>query len=143
MSKRELIAKNIVEVLKDARDPKPTFVTRETLDVENLSRAQYPAIFVTTDTEDRRELSLTGSAGSRIATITYNIDCYVSGSHVDTLRNDIVERVEEALEADRSRDSNAIDTQVVAVNVNNDIEPPAGLVTVVVEVLYQYTRGTT
>ncbi len=143
MSKRELIAKNIVEVLKDARDPKPTYVTRETLDVENLSRAQYPAIFVTTDTEERSELSLAGSLGSRISTVRYNIDCYVTGSNLDTQRNDIVERVEEALEADRTRDAQAIDTQVVSIIVNNDIEPPVGVVTVVVEVLYQYTRGIT
>lgn len=143
MSKRELIAKNIVDVLKDARDPKPTFVTRESLDVENLSRAQYPAIFVSTAGEERGPLSLLGNSGSRIATITYNIVCYVTGSNIDTLRNDIVERVEEALVADVTRDSNAIDTQVVEVTVNNDVEPPHGEVTVVVNVLYQYTRGQT
>jgi hypothetical protein len=141
MSKRELIAKNIEQVLRDTRDPKPIFVTRETLDVENLARSQFPAVFITTDTEDRAETTLQGSSGTRFATITYNIVCYVTGTALDTLRNDIVERVEEALEADRSRGGNAIDTQTIAVNVNNDVEPPIGEVTVVVNVLYQYTRG--
>ena len=121
MSIRELISKNIVEVLKDARDPKPTFVTRETLNVQDLSRAQYPAIFVSTDGEERSPLSLLGNSGSRIATITYNIACFVTGSNIDTLRNDIVERVEEALAVDVTRGGIAIDTQVIAINVNNDM----------------------
>lgn len=141
MSKRELIAKNIEQVLKDARDPKPIYVTRETLDVENLARSQFPAIFITTQNETREPLSLNGNSGSRFASIFFVITCYVTGGVLDTLRNDIVERVEEALVADVTRNSNALDTQVIEVLVNNDVEPPFGEVSVTVRVDYTYKRG--
>jgi hypothetical protein len=141
MSKRELIAKNIEQVLRDTRDPKPIFVTRETLDVENLARSQFPAVYITTSTETREPLSLLGTAGSRFASIFFEIVCYVQGTGLDTQRNDIIERVEEALVADVTRDSNALDTQVTEVVVNNDIEPPYSEVTITARVDYTYTRG--
>jgi len=141
MSKRELIAKNIEQVLKDARDPKPIYVTRETLDVENLARSQFPAIFITTQNETREPLSQVGNSGSRFASIFFVITAYVTGGILDTLRNDIVERIEEALVADVTRDSNALDTQVIEVLVNNEVEPPFGEVSVIVRVDYTYKRG--
>jgi hypothetical protein len=138
---REQIAENIVEVLKDSRDPKPVLVTRETLDVENLARTQYPAMFITTQGETRDPLSLNGSVGSRFASVLFDITCYVNGQNLDTQRNDIIERVEEALALDVTRGGVALDTQVIEILVNNEQEPPVGEVLVTVKVEYTYRRG--
>jgi len=140
-NKRELIVQNMLDELRDMRDPKPIVVTRETIDHENLARSQYPAIYITTENETRDALSLLGSSGSRFASIFYNVTCYVTGANLDRQRNDIIERVEETLVGDVTRSGTALDTQVTEILVNNDVEPPQGEVTITVRVDYQYTRG--
>ena len=60
---------------------------------------------------------------------------------LDTQRNDIIERVEEALALDVTRGGVALDTQVIEILVNNEQEPPVGEVLVTVKVEYTYRRG--
>lgn len=141
MSIRNDITNNIVEVLKDTTDPKPIFVTREPIDLENLSRQQFPAVVVTTGDEIRSEFTLQGPAGQRSSILNVLCQCYVTGGQLDLQRNDICERVEEALEADRSRDDKALDTKLVNVVVDDTIDKRFGLITLTFEIQYIYTRG--
>lgn len=144
MSARENIAKDIVQVLQAATSPTNIkYVTREPFDFDKLSNAQFPAILVRTTSEDREDSSIGGSSTSRIGSIDYDLVCYVKGRFIDTARNQMVETIEEALDADRKRNSNAIDTQIINVEVDDGSIAPVGGVIITLRVIYSYTRGTT
>ena len=141
MSKRNDITNNIVALLTDANDPKPVFVTRETIEPEKLSRAQFPAVVVRSGDETRTEFTMQGPSGNRRATLNVICDCYVTGTDIDRQRNDVAERIEEILEVDRSRDGVALDTRLVELSVDEAIDTRFGLITLTFEVDYIYTRG--
>ena len=141
MSKREDIAENIVTVLDAVSSV--SYVTREPFDFNKLSNAQYPAILVQTAGEEREDVTIGDSSTQRMATIIYEIVGFVKSSSIDTARNELVESIEEALDADRTRDGNAKDTQVVNVLTDEGAIEPIGGVVVTVEVQYFYTRGAT
>jgi len=141
MSLRNDFAENIVDVLKDMADPKPVLVTREPFDVEKLAITQFPAILINTFNETRADYSM---GIKRQGTITYIIRAFVRGNELDKKKNDIIERIEETLDTDRSRDSSRKDmkTQVTFIEVVDRL-PPLGEVAITVEVRYLYTKGTT
>lgn len=144
MSKRESIAANIVSALTSATSPvAPSYVTREPFDFEKLSNAQYPAILVQTAGEDRADATIGGDDITRESSITYQVIGYVKSSTIDTARNQLVETIEEALDADRTRGGHAKDTQVVSVETDEGAIAPIGGVIVNVEVMYTFTRGAT
>jgi len=141
MSLRNDFADNIVDVLKNMRDPKPILVTREPFDVEKLAITQFPAILVLTGSEDREDYSM---GIKRQGIITYTVRGFVrGGAELDRQRNDLIERVEETLDLDRSRGSNRKDTktEVVSIEVIERL-PPLGEVAITVQVRYLYDKGT-
>lgn len=143
MSVREKIADNIVDTLRDVvPNNDVSYVTREPFDFSKLSNAQYPAILVRSAGESREDSSIGGSITQRMGTINYDLICYVKGAVIDTARNKIIEVVEEALDVDRYRGNNALDTQVINVEVDEGSIDPIGGVIITVRVVYQYTRGT-
>lgn len=143
MSFREKFAKNIVKVLTDMADPKPVLVTREPFDVEKLAITQFPAILVSTGLETRADNSM---GIYRQATVRFTIRAFVRGGNknVDELRNNIIERIEETLELDRTRGEGRddIQTQVIQINIP-DRFPPLGEAVIEVNVRYKYQKGTT
>ena len=144
MSKRESIAADIVTTLQGATTPlTPKYVTREPFDFEDLSNAQYPAILVQTSGEVREDGTIGDSSVTRLARTTYRIIGYTKGSPIDTFRNRLVETVEEALDQDRTRGGNALDTQVVGIETDEGAISPVGGVIISVEVSYSFTRGST
>ena len=100
MSARENVAKNLVSQLQNMSEPTPGLVSRVFFDVQKLAITQFPAILIVTSNEVRQDIATTLRQG----TIQYQLKCYVRGTEIDTLRNEIIERVEETLETDRSRD---------------------------------------
>ena len=141
MSIRNDIAENIVAILGDANDPKPIYVTRESVDLESLARTQFPAVVVRTSDENRSELTMLGPLGSRFATMNVVCECYITGTNIDHQRNDIAERVEEALVADLTRGGVAKNTKLVELTVDQAIDKRFGLISLTFEVEYIYTRG--
>jgi len=141
MSIRNSIAENIVETLTDTNDPKPIYVTRESIDLENLSRAQFPSIVVRTSDEVRSELTMLGSSGSRFSTMNVVCECYVTGTNIDHQRNEVAERVEEALVADLTRGGVAKNTKLVELTVDQGIDKRFGLISLTFDIEYIYTRG--
>lgn len=143
MSVREKIADNIVDTLKSVLDPvKVKYVTREPFDFEKLSNAQFPAILVRSADEDRSDTTVGGSLTQRMATINYQLICYVKGAKIDTARNKLIEAIEEKLDDDRTRGSNALDTQILSIETDEGSIAPIGGVIITLKVLYKYTRGT-
>ncbi len=144
MSVRENIANNIVTTLQAITSPVAVkYVTREPFAFDKLSNAQLPAILVRSAGENREDSSLGGSITQRMATIDYELVCFVKGSVIDTARNNIIEAVEEGLDVDRYRGANALDTQITNIEIDQGSIDPIGGVIITVRVLYQYTRGTT
>lgn len=143
MSAREDIAKNIVEQLENMTNPAPGKVSRVFFDVSKLAITQFPAILVVTSNEIREDIS----TDLRQGTIQYELRCYVRGTEIDTLRNEIVERVEETLEISRNRDitlSSANIHNVTTRVANVDVierELPLGEVVIRVDVFYRYRKG--
>ena len=124
-------------------DPAPGSVSRVFFDLQKLAITQFPAILITTADESRIDVS----TSERQGTIRYNLRCYVRGTNIDTLRNEIVERIEETLELSRDRDINLtannihnVSTRVVGVEVV-ERELPLGEVVVQVDVRYTYKKG--
>jgi len=140
MSIRNDITQNIVDILGDANDPKPIYVTRASIDLENLARQQFPAVVVRSGDETRTEFTM-ATSNQRNSIFNIQCLCYVTGDNIDLQRNDIAERVEEALEADRTRGGVAYDTRLTELAVDEAIDQRYGLITLNFEVEYQYTRG--
>jgi hypothetical protein len=142
MSVRENIAANIKTVLTAMSSPvAASYVTREPFDFTQLSNAQFPAILVQTAGESRSDETIGDSNIQRMGVITYDIVGYVKSSTIDTARNQLIEAIEEALDADRTRGGYAKDTQVVNVETDEGATDPVGGIIVTVEVEYFYTRG--
>jgi hypothetical protein len=143
MSIREDIATNLVDTIKAVKTPVAVkYATREPFDFDKLSNAQFPAVLVRSSDEDREDSTVGGSMSQRMATINYQLICYVKGQIVDTARNNIIEAVEEALDVDRTRGGNALDTQIVSIETDEGSIDPIGGVIITLRVLYQYQRGT-
>lgn len=144
MSVRENIANNLVATLQAVKSPVDIkYVTREPFDFTKLSAQQFPAILVRSAGEDREDSSIGGSITQRMATIDFELICYVKGSIIDTARNNIIEAIEEGLDVDRLRGGYALDTQITLIEIDEGSIDPYGGVIITVRVLYQYTRGTT
>jgi len=143
MSAREQIAINIAEQLENMTNPAPGKVSRVFFDVQKLAITQFPAILVVTSNEIREDIS----TDLRQGTLQYELRCYVRGTEIDTLRNEIVERVEETLEVSRDRDITLSTSNIhnVTTRVSNveviERELPLGEVVVRVDVIYRYKKG--
>ena len=107
MSKRENIASDIINKLDAVTSPiEFKKLTREPFDVEELSDAQFPAIFIQSGDETREvsSIGVTGS-GTYTGTIDFLIVAFGKGttSNIDTVRNQLIEVIEETLDADVSQ----------------------------------------
>ena len=146
MSKREDIAKNIVDVLTDMTPPKPILVTREPLDVLKLAITQFPAVVVQMGNESREDDAM---GGIRRGTVDVSVRGYVradgregSITTVDQKRNEMIERIEETLNTDRTREL----TGAAAITKASSIEviertPPLGEFNMIAQVSYTFTKG--
>ena len=149
MSNREYAAQNIVDVLQDMNSPRPAFVTREPFDVLKLAITQFPAVLVTTGNESREDHAM---GGARRGTIQVQIRGYVRGDGrsnqvitVDQKRNELIERIEETLNSDRTRELSALrasTTHITNIEII-DRTPPLGEFLVTAEVKYSFTKGAT
>ena len=143
MSARENIAKDVVEQLENMSNPAPAMVTREFFEFDKLAITQFPAILVICTKEDREDISL----AERQGTLEVELRCFIRGVKLDTERNRIIERCEEALEDNRDRNITIDDTVTHYVNSNiTSIEvieriAPIGQVNLTLTITYVYKRG--
>lgn len=144
MSVRESVASDIVTTLQAATTPiTPKYVTREPFDFNELSNAQFPAILLQTANETREDVTIGDDQVRREGVITYQLVGYVKSSTIDTARNQLIETIEEALDADRTRNGAALDTQIISIETDEGAITPVGGIIVTVEVMYNFVRGNT
>ena len=143
MSARENITKNIVDQLENMTDPSVAHVSRDKFDVQKLAITQFPAILMVTGNEVRSDISM----GLRESTLQYEMRCYVRGTQIDSLRNEVIEGISETLEKSRDRDITLAQANIhnVKTTISNieviDRELPLGEVIVTVNVIYTYKKG--
>ena len=145
MSKRENIAGDIITKLDAVTSPiEFKKITREPFEAEELSDAQFPAMFIQSGDETREPASIgvTGSGAYR-GSIDFIIIAFGKGtsSNIDTVRNQIIEVVEETLDNDITRNGNALDTQIIEASSDEGTIFPYGGVRITVRVMYEFTRG--
>jgi len=143
MSARENIAKNIEKQLQTMTNPQPGLVSRKFFDFTKIAITQFPAILVTTNNETREDIGM----DLRRANLVVTLRCFVRGNELDTLKNEIIERVEEQLETQRGRDIDLsannihnVTTRISAIEVI-EREIPLAEVVITVNVLYTYKKG--
>ncbi len=144
MSVRENIASNLQTVIDAISSPDVKLCTRQPFQLEELSQAQYPAVIVQTSEENREDIELGGGAKTRSGSIDFTIMGFVKGSdtNIDTARNALITAIETALETDITRDSNALDTEIVQVETDEGSLFPIGGIRMVVRCIYDYNAGT-
>ena len=146
MSKRESNASDIITKLDAVTSPiEFKKLTREPFEVEELSDAQFPSAFIQAGDETREPASIGASgSGSYRGTIDFIIVAFGKGtaSNIDTVRNQIIEVVEETLDNDITRNGNALDTQIVEASSDEGTIYPYGGVRITVRVVYEFVRGT-
>ena len=140
-SKRELIAKNLEFTLKQIDDPKPILVTREPIQVSELSDKQFPAVVIKTVSEEKEDITMSNTTNRRTGTITYELDCYTRKLPVDTSINEFAESIEQKLSEDRTRDGNCKLAQMRLIEVDTETVTPYGQFTMTYEALYDYLKG--
>jgi len=144
MSVRENIADNIKTVIDAISSPDVKLVSRQPFNIDELSQQQFPCVLVQTSEENREDQELGSGAKTRTGTINFIVNGFVQGSNtnIDTLRNALITAIETALETDITRDSNALDTEVVHVETDEGTLFPVGGIVMTIRCLYKYSSGT-
>jgi len=144
MSVRENIAANLLTVISNISSPDIIKATREPFQLDELSDKQYPAVIVQTSEENRDDSELGSGAKTRHGTIDFLILGFVKGSdsNIDTKRNELITAIETAIETDITRNSNALDTEVVQVETDEGSLFPIGGIRMTIRCMYEYQSGT-
>lgn len=139
MSIREEIAQDLVAVLRDIDSPRIGFVTRDPVVIGELANSQYPCITVTIGREERLDATMRPSR-TRTGRMEITITGYVQAVNIDSARNALIEAIEDQLEGDRTRNTQAKNARLLSIEVV-ETQAPLGVVSMVYEVFYTYTRG--
>tara|TARA_R100000231_G_scaffold126366_1_gene96908 strand:+ start:975 stop:1412 length:438 start_codon:yes stop_codon:yes gene_type:complete len=144
MSVRENIASNITSTISGITSPSIRKVTRQPFDIDELSDKQYPAVIIQTSEETREDVEMGSGAKTRQGTIDFVLSGFVKGAEVniDTKRNQLITAIETALETDITRNSNALDTEVVSVETDEGTLFPIGGIRMTIRCTYVFQSGT-
>ena len=144
MSVRENIASNIASTISGITSPAIRKVTRQPFDIDELSDKQYPAVIIQTSEETREDVEMGSGAKTRQVTIDFVLSGFVKGAEVniDTKRNQLITAIETALETDITRNSNALDTEVVSVETDEGTLFPIGGIRMTIRCTYVFQSGT-
>jgi hypothetical protein len=144
MSKREDIASHIASTISGISSPSINKVTRQPFNLEELSQQQYPAVLVQTQEETKEDQELGEGAKTRICNLEFLITGYIKGSesNIDTARNTLATAIETALETDITRNSKALDTEVISLETDAGTLFPYGAISMVVRVVYEHESAT-
>jgi|TARA_R110002020_G_scaffold202965_1_gene406264 hypothetical protein len=144
MSKREDIASHIVTTIEAISSPSINKVTRQPFNLEELAQSQYPAVLVQTQEETKEDQELGSGAKTRICNLEFLITGYIKGSesNIDTARNTLATAIETQLESDITRNSKALDTEVISLETDAGTLFPYGAISMVVKVVYEHESAT-
>lgn len=141
-SRRELIVRDIVDTLKNQQRVRFGTVTRDPgIDIADLANTAFPAVIVESGSETRESITQMGASQQRQAVMSVNITVWVNtNSRADSLRNELIEGIEELLDQDPTRSGNAFDTQLSEIETGTDTTPYSSM-NLIFTIPYVYTKG--
>ncbi len=142
-SKRKLILEDIVAKLKTIKSPRLGKVSTKPEDFQRLARTAYPFVGVEITDETKEDIAREWRLSTLTIDITVHIDGKKKTTDVQTQMSNIIEAIEEKLEADRTRDGNAQLTELVTVGDIQETAYPTIRQTMTVSVQYTYNKGNT
>lgn len=142
-SKRESIADWFVTSLKDQRDFRVGTVTREPgVNIGELAKTAFPAVLIESSNEVREDITQGGLSIVRQSTMDVQMTIWFQNKPNDKVRNDFIEVLEALYDADRSCGGDAMDLQLIRVEVTDVSEAaPYYKMVLIWQVQYVYTRG--
>lgn len=143
MSKRELIAQNLADTLKNQQVVRLGTVTRDPgIEVADLAATAFPAVLILAGNEERESITQGGSNAVRECLLEVLITVWTSSNNrVDTQLNSLIESIEELIEVDPTRGGNALDTQLRNITIVGAESAPRQRVELTFQIQYLYTKG--
>lgn len=142
-SKRKDIIQNVVDNLNSITTPRLGKVSTKPAEFARLARTAFPFIQVEVDGETKEDIAMEW----RLATLTLNITVHLDGKNktekVEQQLADIIEAIEEKLEADRTRGGKAQLTELLEVGDIQETGYPTVAQTMNVGIQYTYNKGNT
>lgn len=143
LSKRRLIIDDVVAKLKTIKSPRLGKISTKPEDFSRLARTAFPFVEVIVAGEEKEDIAV----GRRLSTLTVDITVHLDGksktAKTEQQLADIIEAVEEKLEEDRTRNKNALLTELLSVGEIQASGYPTVSQTMSVGIQYTYTTGNT
>lgn len=143
LSKRRLIIDDVVAKLKTIKSPRLGKISTKPEDFSRLARTAFPFVEVIVAGEEKEDIAV----GRRLSTLTVDITVHLDGKSktekTEQQLADIIEAVEEKLEEDRTRNKNALLTELLSVGEIQASGYPTVSQTMSVGIQYTYTTGNT
>jgi|TARA_B100000035_G_C20989840_1_gene549632 hypothetical protein len=142
-SVRKDIVNDVIAKLKTITSPRIGKVSEKPSDFARLARTAYPFVQVNVDSETKEDIAMEWRLSTLELAITVHLEGKSKTEKTEEQLSEIVEAIEEKLEADRKRDSKAQITEVLEVGEIEVSSYPTVSQTMRVGIQYTYSRGNT
>ena len=142
-SVRKDIVNDVIAKLKTITSPRIGKVSEKPNDFARLARTAYPFVQVNVDSETKEDIAMEWRLSTLELAITVHLEGKSKTEKAEEQLSEIVEAIEEKLEADRKRDSKAQITEVLEVGEIEVSSYPTVSQTMRVGIQYTYSRGNT
>tara|TARA_Y100000310_G_scaffold314987_1_gene365025 strand:- start:6152 stop:6586 length:435 start_codon:yes stop_codon:yes gene_type:complete len=142
-SVRKDIVNDVIAKLKTITSPRIGKVSEKPSDFARLARTAYPFVQVNVDSETKEDIAMEWRLSTLELAITVHLEGKSKTEKAEEQLSEIVEAIEEKLEADRKRDSKAQITEVLEVGEIEVSSYPTVSQTMRVGIQYTYSRGNT
>lgn len=143
LSKRRVIVDNVVAALNDIKRPRLGKISTKPGEFSRLARTAFPFVSVEVANEDKEDIAV----GRRLSTLTLDITVHLDGksktAKTEQQLASIIEAVEEKLEVDRTRNKQALTTELLSVGEVQTTGYPTVSQTMSVGIQYTYLTGNT
>tara|TARA_B100001057_G_C22742128_1_gene908204 strand:+ start:274 stop:708 length:435 start_codon:yes stop_codon:yes gene_type:complete len=142
-SVRKDIINNVITQLKAITSPRIGKVSEKPGDFARLARTAYPFVQVNVESENKEDIAMEWRLSTLELGITVHIEGKSKTEKAEEQLSDIIEAIEEKLEADRKRDSKAQTTEILEVGEMVVSSYPTLSQRILVGIQYTYSRGNT
>lgn len=142
-NKRKAILDDVVDKLKTITNPRLGKISTKPEDFARLARTAFPFVQVEITDESKEDIAREWRLATMTVDITVHLDGKSKTEKVQQQLSDIVEAIEEKLEADRTRGGKAQLTELLEVSDIQETGYPTVSQTMSVGIQYTYTKGNT
>lgn len=142
-SKRKLIIDDVVANLKAIKSPKIGKVSSKPEDFARLARTAFPFVQIEITNENKEDIAMEWRLATLEVAITIHLDGKNKTEGTQKQLADLIEAIEEKLEADRTRGGVAKLTELLTVGDIQESGFPTISQSITVGIQYVYNRGNT